>query len=60
MKKRSIDPRLDNYDWEQAFVYAGGKGHPVLGYTGSLEGFTREDVSRIVSLVEGRNGGQRW
>jgi len=41
-----MDPRLDTYDWEQAFTYA--------------TGFTREDVKSIAGMDEGENDEEPW
>lgn len=49
---------LDNYDWEQAFVFAGGDNGTEGG--ASARPFTREDVVRLFFLDPGENDRQPW
>ncbi|HYE07683.1 MAG TPA: hypothetical protein VEL07_19345 [Planctomycetota bacterium] len=63
---------LDNYDWKEAFGYAGEpdtcatayqdgpKVSGVLGYTGSIALFTRADVAEIAGMVDGENDEAPW
>lgn len=59
--------QLDDYDWEQAFCYAGGtdkagdaRVNPVPGSGASDAPFGREDVAIIVGLAKGENDGPNW
>jgi hypothetical protein len=58
MAEREIPRQLDDYDWEQAFLYADGR--PVLGTTAPAGPFTREDVAEVIALSEGENDGPDW
>jgi hypothetical protein len=63
-------PRLENYDWEEVFKYA----TPHMCEAGHEHGpesvlfckpvpvtaFTRDDVRRIISMVDGENDGPEW
>ncbi len=68
--------RLNNYDWANVFGYAGEKSEDsgdwqncihgyklprsVVGNTCELTPFTRNDVKRIVGLVDGCNDEEDW
>ena len=41
-----MDPRLDDYDWCEAFKYANG--------------FNREDVAEIIGMDTGEDDGADW
>lgn len=74
MTESTIDPRIANYDWEEAFGYAGESGTCAVSYQGgpdirrasptkdepSRATFTREDVEHIEALSEGENDGPDW
>lgn len=62
---------LDDYDWGEAFGYAGEPGHygageggtnvdPVPGAQCKPLGFTREDVAIILAMEAGENDGANW
>lgn len=51
---------LDDYDWEQAFELAGAPEAACPGLAVETGPFTRDDVKRIVALVEGENDGPDW
>ena len=60
---------LEGYDWQEAFAYAGdpsaSNGGPDMrlafpGCKVDLSTFEREDVDRIIGLVEGENDGPPW
>ena len=61
---------LDDWDWHQAFGYAGEGGadansagstpSPVKGYDGPNSGFSRADVDHLILLREGENDGPEW
>lgn len=62
-----MDPRLDNYDWEEVFGEgSGGNCTPINpqpqppSYSGSLATFTREDVVEILQMEDGENDGPDW
>ena len=60
---------LDDYDWQEAFGYA---GDPTACYSGpckgvqseedeiSTDGFSREDVVKIYAMEEGENDEAPW
>ena len=65
--------QLDNYDWWEAFKYAGEPpeypslfdecSSPQSAFPGdevSLARFTREDVVEIIGISEGENDGDDW
>lgn len=68
--KTPMKPELDNYDWKEAFGYAGEEGacgqaviRPALPpdlHTYNLSPFTREDVALVCGLIEGENDGPPW
>ena len=49
---------LNNYDWEEVFKYA--TPSPVFGAEVSGEPFQRDDVKRIIAMVDGENDGPNW
>lgn len=58
---------LDDYDWAEAFEYAGedgrsGYGVPMLvaGATVAATVFAREDVAEIIGITVGENDGADW
>lgn len=56
---------LNNYDWEQAFAYAGessGYGSADIQTINNCfrDGFTREDVIKIYNLDVGENDEKPW
>lgn len=63
-------PELDDYDWREAFGYAGEPDTQAYGdvrIEGAVPGqkydltpFTREDVSEIAALREGENDERPW
>jgi hypothetical protein len=55
---RTIPEELDNYDWEQAFMYADGQ--PVIGSAAEPGPFDRADVEEVIAVVEGENDGESW
>lgn len=60
--------QLDDYNWEEAFGYAGEDGtcgqpdirEALPGSNVSLAPFRREDVVKIIGLREGENDGEDW
>lgn len=67
----AIIERLDCYDWECAFEYAGEikQNHSwgskavnpcVPGYEVSLDAFTRLDVAEVIYMDEGERDGNAW
>jgi hypothetical protein len=61
--------RLDNYDWKEAFGYAGepdtnaDANHDVAKVLGSNvpeSPFSREDVAEIVAIEDGENDEESW
>lgn len=66
----SVPPELDDYDWKEAFSYAGEPGGckdsppslnaaiPTSGV--ALTPFSRWDVERIIAKSEGENDGPNW
>jgi hypothetical protein len=55
----TMPERLNNYDWEEAFGYA-GKPDPIPGFDGSAASFAREDVVAIHAIDDGANDGDEW
>ena len=62
-----MNPALDDYNWAEAFGYAGapdryGEGLPVaVGDTDvSVAPFTREDVNVLKHAYEGEHDGDDW
>lgn len=60
---------LDNYDWAEAFKYAGESGEyrsaspdirKTLGVEVALTPFTRDDVVELIGIREGENDGASW
>lgn len=58
---------LDNYDWQEAFGYAGEQGcqgyaepQPVANFKGDTSTFARKDVKTIVAMDEGCNDEESW
>jgi hypothetical protein len=58
---------LDNYDWAEAFGYAGepdtngnARVSAAEGSPAAADSFTREDVVRIVAMDDGQNDGPDW
>lgn len=51
---------LNNYDWEEAFKYADKPDECPPNSDVPLDGFTREDVRRIIRMEEGCNDGDPW
>ncbi len=58
---------LQNFDWKEVFGYAGeedahevSKPTAALGSSASTETFTREDVTYIIGLREGKNDEENW
>jgi len=58
----TIHEAIDNYDWEQAFTYAGAptKITATAVMDGTDKGFTREDVRAILHIKDGENDGPCW
>ncbi len=62
----TYDPRLDGYDWGEAFAFAGGPGNgsanlkAALGVAVSLAPFVRDEVAEICAMSEGENDGPSW
>lgn len=63
-----MDARLNTYDWQEVFAASGdpaGQHNPAnlsasLGYSGSLDHFTRDDVVEILAISDGENDGPDW
>lgn len=62
-------PELEDYNWGEAFGYAGEKGKCSTGTVSralpndldlSVDGFCREDVKRIIAMDEGENDERDW
>lgn len=56
---------LDDFDWGEVFGDVGcasnqQKVRAALGFTGSTERFTREDVVEIRHITNGENDGEDW
>jgi hypothetical protein len=58
---------LDDYDWKEAFGYAGEPGtcgeaaiEPVPGAACAATPFARDDVAEIFALIEGENDEKEW
>ena len=51
---------LDDYDWEEAFMYANEPEAVPPGADIGADGFGREDVIRVIALAEGENDGADW
>lgn len=58
---------LDDYDWREAFGFAGGpdgcnNGTPmrVEGATVDTDAFSREDVVEVIGITAGENDGEPW
>ncbi len=70
MDSHKIPEPLDDYDWGEAFSYAGGEtswgyGYPNLrgalpGRSYDLTPFSRSDVAYIGAMEEGENDGDSW
>ncbi len=68
-----MDARLSSYDWGKAFECCGREPtsedwtrdnepevNAVPGFTGSVDGFTREEVVEIIALVDGEHDDSDW
>jgi len=63
-------PELENGDWEEVFKYASptvceaghihGPENPYFCKSVPTTAFTREDVRRIIAMVDGENDGPDW
>lgn len=51
---------LDDYDWEQAFSFGGGRVMLAMGSSVEAAPFTREDVVEIIGITAGENDGEPW
>lgn len=52
-------PELDDYDWNEAFGYA-GEPDTCAGNNRKENGFTREDVAEIIFMRAGANDAETW
>lgn len=52
-----IPPALDDYNWREAFGYAGEDG-TLAGNLPKL--FSRRDIRKIIAMSEGENDGYDW
>lgn len=59
MSATTLDPRIADGDWEEAFVYA-RTAEPVIGSAAKAGGFTLEDVAEVISTSDGENDGPEW
>lgn len=55
-----MDPRIDGFDWEQAFEYANRPEAVPPGSSVSTDGFTQNDVAQVIAASEGENDGDHW
>lgn len=51
---------LDNYDWENAFAVAGDPKAVINSKEIGLEGINREEVEKIIGIIQGENDGPSW
>lgn len=55
---------LEGYDWKEAFGEVGSENRmsprATLGFSGSLDIFTREDVEEIRHITVGENDEEHW
>mgnify|MGYP001600762075 CR=1 FL=1 len=58
--KATVKELRDDYDWQEVFEYNTPTPTPTLGYNGSLEPFTFDDISTVIAAVDGESDGSSW
>lgn len=58
-KETTLGEMRDSFDWAHVLEYASPPDR-TEGFTGSVEGFTFDDVAEVIASADGSNDGPTW